>query len=267
MSGDMELEAYWREVAAWDFDRVAQLRRSERIAWRAAAGAGVCALLCAGALVLLLPLKRIAPFLVRVDNTTGIVDVVPTTTVPIDPGEAVTRYLLTHYITVCERFDRATAESDYAECGAFNSAKRNEQWYALWKPTNPASPLNRHKDGSTVEARVVAVSFLGQAGGAANLAQVRYLERLRRGGSSSAVEVSHWIATLEYAYTKPSSNIRLRSLNPLGFKILDFEAEPEVSAPSANEGSVGPTAARGGSSRLRSAPAAPSRAAASGSRR
>ncbi|MGH8326465.1 MAG: virB8 family protein [Steroidobacteraceae bacterium] len=249
MSGDMELEAYWREVAAWDFDRVAQLRRSERIAWRAAAGAGVCALLCAGALVLLVPLKQIAPFLVRVDNTTGIVDVVPSTTVPIDPGKAVTRYLLTHYITVCERFDRATAESDYAECGAFNSAKRNEQWYALWKPTNPASPLNRHKDGSTVEARVVAVSFLGQAGGA-DLAQVRYLERLRRSGSSSTIEVSHWIATLEYAYTKPSSNIRLRSLNPLGFKILDFEAEPEVSAPSANEGSVGPTAARGGSSRI-----------------
>lgn len=267
MSGDIELEAYWREVSAWDFDRVAQLRRSERIAWRAAAGAGVCALLCAVALVFLLPLKQIAPFLVRVDNTTGIVDVVPTTAGAIDPGKAVTRYLLTHYITVCERFDRATAENDYAECGAFNSAKRNEQWYALWNPTNPASPLNRYKDGSTVQARVVAVSFLGQAGGASSLAQVRYLKRRRRGGSSSGVEVTHWIATLEYAYTKPSSNIRLRSLNPLGFKILDFEAEPEVSASPANEGSVGPTAARPSSSLVPSPPATPSMAAASGSRR
>ena len=36
--------------------------------------------------------------------------------------ETVTRYLLDHYVTVCERFNFATAESDYEECGAFHSA-------------------------------------------------------------------------------------------------------------------------------------------------
>ncbi len=227
MSAEGELEAYWREAAAWDFDRVAQLRRSERNAWWAAAGAGFCALLCASALALLVPLKQLTPFIVRVDNTTGVVDVVPTTTGPIDPGEAVTRYLLTHYVTVCERFNFATAESDYRECGAFHSARRNEEWYALWNPANSASPLNRYKDGTTIRASVVSVSFFRRASGLTDLAQVRYIKRLRRGGGG-AEEETHWIATVQYAYAQPSKDIDIRSLNPLGFKILDFRPEPEV---------------------------------------
>ncbi len=227
MSADPDLEAYWREAAAWDFDRVAQLRRGEQNAWRAAAMAGLCALLCASALVLLVPLKQLAPFIVRVDNTTGIVDVVPTMTRAIDPGEAVTRYLLTHYVTVCERFNFATAESDYMECGAFHSAKRNEEWYALWNPANASSPLNRYKDGTTIRASVESVSFFRRASGITDLAQVRYIKRLRHGGGGQE-EVTHWIATIQYAYARPSNDIRIRSLNPLGFKILDFSTEPEV---------------------------------------
>jgi type IV secretion system protein VirB8 len=227
VSVDRELEAYCEEATAWDFDRVAQLRRGARLAWIAAAGAGLVALLCAGALVLLVPLKQIAPFLVRVDNTTGIVDVAPIAAAPLNPGEAVTRYLLTHYVMVCERFNFATAESDYAECGAFHSAQRNQAWYAAWSPANPASPLNLYKDGTTIRASVVSVSFFQRGNGITDLAQVRYLKRLRHAGAAEE-EVTHWIATIQYAYTAPSQDIRTRSLNPLGFKVLDFRPEPEV---------------------------------------
>jgi type IV secretion system protein VirB8 len=227
MTADRELESYWSEAAAWDLDRAAQLHRSERVAWLVAAASGLCALLCACALLLVVPLKQIVPFLIRVDNTTGIVDVAPITAGRIDPGEAVTRYLLTHYITVCERFNFATAESDYAECGAFHSAQRNQAWYAAWNPANPSSPLNLYKDGTTVRATVVSVSFFRRANGIADLAQVRYLKRLRRAGSAEE-EVTHWIATIQYAYTAPSQDLHTRSLNPLGFKVLDIRPEPEV---------------------------------------
>ena len=137
MSGDAALEAYWREASAWDSDRVAQLRRGERRAWWAAIAGWLCAISCAGAVALLAPLKQIAPFVVRVDNSTGIVDVVPMAPGRVDPGELVTRYLLTHYVTICERFNLATAESDYAECGAFHSAQRNQLWYTQWNRANP----------------------------------------------------------------------------------------------------------------------------------
>jgi type IV secretion system protein VirB8 len=224
---DGELEDYWREAAAWDFDRVEALRRSERNAWRIATASAAGALLSIVTLALLVPLKQLVPFIIRVDNTTGIVDVVPTLVRPIDPGQAVTRYLLTHYVRVCQRFDFPTAESDYDECGAFQSAKRNEQWYALWRRTNPDSPLNLYKDGTVVQARVVAVSFLERTSRVSGLAQVRYVREVRPAGGAQA-RLTHWIATIEYAYGKPSTNVRLRSLNPLGFKILEFAAQPEV---------------------------------------
>ena len=94
----------------------------------------------AAALMLLMPLKHVEPFVVRVDNATGIVDVVPVYQGRHGMQEAVTRYLLTHYVTVCERFNYATAESDYEECGAFHTAQRNQAWYALWNPNNPHRP-------------------------------------------------------------------------------------------------------------------------------
>jgi len=241
-----ELERYWQEAASWETDRVAQLRRSERVAWWSAGGGWACALLGGAALLMLLPLKQLMPFVVRVDNTTGIVDVVPQLNLQAEPAEVVTRYFLTHYITVCERFSFPTAESDYEECGAFHAAQRNQAWYALWNPVNPSSPLNVYKDGSTVRASVSAVSFLRRANGVSDLAQVRYLKRLRRSGSTQD-EITHWIATIQYAYAQPSADVRVRSWNPLGFKILDFRPEPEVIAESAS-GAVGAEASGVGTS-------------------
>lgn len=243
MSSEPALEAYWRAASAWDLDRIEALRRGERRAWRVAAAATLCTLLCAAALAVLFPLVRIAPFLVRVDNSTGIVDVVPMMAGPVDPGEAVTRYLLTHYVTVCERFDPASAESDYAECGAFQTAQLNQAWYARWNPANPASPLNLYKDGTSVRASVVSVSFFRRASGLADLAQVRYVKHLRR-ASGGAEEATHWIATIQFAYASPSKDVRTRSLNPLGFKVLDFRPEPEVIAGGAARDEAVPPSAR-----------------------
>jgi type IV secretion system protein VirB8 len=194
----------------------------------------------AAALMLLTPLKRVEPFVVRVDNTTGVVDVVPQYSGKAEPAEAVTRYLLTHYITVCERFNFATAESDYQECGAFHSAQRNQAWYDLWNRSNPLSPLNLYKDGSTVRARVISVSFFERANGVADLAQVRYV-KARRAASASDEQATHWIATVQYGYSEPSKYPQTRSWNPLGFKVIDFRPEPEVAA-DASAG-AGPSAA------------------------
>ena len=206
---------------------MAETQRSARIAWWTAGGGWSCALMSVAALMLLMPLKRVDPFVVRVDSSTGVVDVVPVYTGHAQGAEAVTRYLLTHYVTVCERFNFATAESDYQECGAFQSGQRNQAWYALWNPANPASPLNLYKDGTTLSARVVSVSFFNRANGIADLAQVRYVKGRRAAGSADE-QLTHWIATVQYGYTEPSKNPQTRNWNPLGFKVVDFRPEPEV---------------------------------------
>lgn len=227
VSQDKELAAYFQEAANWDSDQNARLLRSAVTAWRVAAAATVCLLMSCAALMLLVPLKTVEPFLVRVDASTGVVDAVPEYHGSEQLPQAVTRYFVSHYVGVCERFNYATAESDYEECSAFHNAQRNQSWYAQWNPSNPASPLNVHKDGSTVTIQIQSVSFFTRAVGVADLAQVRYLKVQRLPGASSA-SISHWIANIRYAYSSPSANPKLRAWNPLGFKVLDFVSEPEV---------------------------------------
>jgi type IV secretion system protein VirB8 len=221
------LAEYFREAVSWDTDRAAQAQRAARWAWRTAGAGWVCALAMAVCLALLMPLKHVEPFVVRVDSSSGIVDVVPVYAGKAGLEQIVTRYFLAHYISVCERFNFATAESDYEECGAFHAAQRNQAWYALWNPTNPASPLNIHKDGSTVRVQVEAVSFFQRGSGVSDLAQVRYLKAERQGGGMDE-RFTHWIATIQYAYTTPSKDPRVRRWNPLGFKVVELTSEPEA---------------------------------------
>jgi len=221
---------YFQEAQSWDADRAAQFRRAARLAWWVAGAGWLCAVAGCVALAVLMPLKRVDPFLVRVDSSTGIVDVVPIFVGVAQPEEAVTRYFLSHYLSVCERFNFVTAESDYEECGAFHSAQRNQTWYAQWTATNPASPLNVHKDGSSVRVQVNSVSFFTKASGLSDLAQVRYL-KAARSGSGGEETITHWIATVQYAYVEPAKDPKTRRWNPLGFKIVDFRSEPEIAAP------------------------------------
>jgi type IV secretion system protein VirB8 len=227
MSADPALEAYLKEAISWDADRVALRERSARTAWRVAAVATVLLVLSILTLMLLMPLKHVEPFVIRVDSATGVVDVVPVFAGAAAMPESVTRYFLDHYVTICERFDFATAESDYEECGAFHNAARNQVWYSQWDRANPASPLNVYKDGTSVRSQVGAVSFFERASGVQDLAQVRYLKALRAGGSGKE-QITHWIATVQYVYGDPSKDPRIRRWNPLGFKVLNFRAEPEV---------------------------------------
>ena len=227
MTSDKSLVAYFDEAASWDADRAAQAARSCRIAWCVAAAA-VCAALAASAAVMLLaPLKHVEPFLIRVDSTSGLVDVVPVYTGTAELPEAVTRYLLTHYVEVCEQFYWSTAERDYEECGAFNSVARNQQWSAEWALSNPSSPLNLHKDGSEVSVHVVSVSFFQRANSVTDLAQVRYT-RSTHTGDNSGEHTTHWIGNVQFTYAKPSTDVVTRQWNPLGLRILEFRTEQEV---------------------------------------
>jgi type IV secretion system protein VirB8 len=235
------MEGYFAEARSWDADRSAQFKRSAQAAWLTAAAGWLCAVAGAIALAVLMPLKRVDPFVIRVDNTTGVIDVVPVYAGVASMDESVTRYFLTHYLNVCERFNFATAESDYEECGAFHSPQRNQTWYALWTTTNPASPLNVHKDGSTVRVQVTSVSFFTRGSGLSDLAQVRYLKAAQQGPGAEE-SVTHWLATVQYAYAEPAKDPRTRRWNPLGFKIIEFRTEPEAIAerPSASSTRAAP---------------------------
>jgi type IV secretion system protein VirB8 len=229
MKQDEALAAYFTEAASWDADRAALNARSARIAWRIAACACVLTAVALIALTLLMPLKRVDPFVIRVDNTTGIVDVVPVFVGNGSMPEVVTRYFLDHYLTVCERFNFSTAESDYEECSSFHAPARHQEWTAFWDRTNPSSPLNLYRDGTSVRVQVSSITFFERNSGVEDLAQVRFVKAQR--SASGSEQLSHWIATVQYLYATPAHDPRMRRWNPLGFKILSYRADAETRTP------------------------------------
>jgi type IV secretion system protein VirB8 len=233
-----ELAAYFREAVSWDEDRAAQTIRRARMAWMVAALGWTCALVVGVALALMMPLKTVEPYVIRVDNSTGIVDIVPMYAGHAEIGETVARYLLSHYVTTCEGFSYATAERDYEECGAYHNAKRNAEWYALWNQSNPSSPLNLNRDGTVVRVQVTAVTFFKKQNGVSQLAQVRYIRARRPPGGTE--RLTHWIATLEYAWVTPSTDPRSRQWNPLGWRVTDFHTESESLADTVSSSASNP---------------------------
>src|SRR5258708_31696136 len=100
---DPATEAYFAEAMAWDPDRIAMKERSMRIAWRVAALAMGLLAMAIAALLVLMPLKRVEPFVVRVDSSSGIGDVVPLYAGATAMPETVSRHFLSHYIPLSER--------------------------------------------------------------------------------------------------------------------------------------------------------------------
>jgi type IV secretion system protein VirB8 len=227
MRGEPSVAEYLEAARSWDLDRAQAAQRSATRAWRVAAVSVLLTILALVAVAGLTPLKTVEPFLIRVDHSTGIVDVVPVLKGRAEVPEAVTRYFITQYVQSRERYVGALAESDYEQTGAYHSPQMNQAWAAAWNRGNPDSPLNRHADGSTVRVQVNAVSFLSPGSGRADLVQVRFVTARQQGGQG-AEQVTHYVATLQYAYGEPSKDDRLRAVNPLGFKVLEYRREPEV---------------------------------------
>jgi type IV secretion system protein VirB8 len=227
MTRSAEIEDYLSAAQAWEQDLVARAESSKRRAYWVTGAFGALTGLAMLAFVAMLPLKTVEPFVIRVDNTTGVTDVVPMYAGKGDVSEVVTRYLLHNYVITRERYFYAMAEQDYNLIGAYNSPVLNTAWMADWDRANVESPLVRYKDGTTVRSQVQSISFIKRADGSQDLAQVRFLTATKQGGSGAEV-LRHWIATIQYGYIAPSKDEQLRALNPLGFRILEYRKEPEV---------------------------------------
>jgi type IV secretion system protein VirB8 len=244
MAHSTAVDAYLADAQRWEQDLVARAETSRRRAYWVAGGFGALAAMALLALVALQPLKSVQPYVIRVDNTTGITDVVPVYTGKGEIAEVVTRYLLHNYVVARERYFYAMAEQDYNLVGAYNSPVLNTAWMQDWDRANPESPLVRYRDGTTVRSQVQSISFIKRADGTQDLAQVRFLTASKLGGSG-AENIQHWIATIQYGYVAPSKDEQLRALNPLGLRILEYRREPEIVTDAQPAASLEATAVQG----------------------
>lgn len=213
--------AYLEETRSWETDKVIELTKSRRTAWWVASVAGGLAIMSVTAVVLLTPLKTTEPFVIRVDNSTGIVDVVKTLkTGETNYDEAVNKYFVQLYVRHREGFNKETAAENYYSVGILSSANEQQKYQDFFTPKNARSPLNVYGQYAKVRISVKGVSFVKS-----NVALVRYSREIERNGEKP--EVSHWAATVTFKYLGTPMAEKDRAFNPLGFQVVDYRSDPE----------------------------------------
>lgn len=215
------LKQYFENARSWEQDKMLAAYRSRRIAWCVAAAACVVAIVAVGAVAALAPLKTVEPFVIRVDNSTGIVDTVSSLSNSKNNtyNDAITKYFAAKYVRAREGFNMAETSENFKVVTLLSTPQEQERFAALYRGSNPESPQNLYR-GAVVKINVKSISPINS-----QVVTVRYLKEVRK---ENEVKVTHWIATLTFAYHRTPMSEGDRQINPLGFQVSEYRADPEA---------------------------------------
>jgi type IV secretion system protein VirB8 len=215
------LKSYFDKARRFDQDRLIQVERSARIAWFVAISASVIAVVSVFAVAGLTPLKTVEPFVVRVDNSTGIVDVVSALTSTAGTyDEAVTKYFAAKYVRAREGYVWSEAEENFRTVALLSTQPEQTRFAAVYRGSNPDSPQNIYSRSATSRINIVSISMIN-----ASVTSVRYMRTVTRGDD---VRTSHWVVTLTFSYANAPMSSTDRLVNPLGFVVSEYRADPEA---------------------------------------
>jgi type IV secretion system protein VirB8 len=215
------LKNYFEKARRFDQDRLIQVERSARIAWCVAICASIIAVVSVFAIACLTPLKTVEPFVVRVDNSTGIVDVVSALTSTAGTyDEAVTKYFAAKYVRAREGYVSSEAEDNFRTVALLSTQPEQTRFAAAYRGSNPDSPQNIYGRSATSRINIISISMIN-----ASVASVRYMRTVTRGDD---VRITHWVATLTFSYVNAPMSSTDRLVNPLGFVVSDYRADPEA---------------------------------------
>ncbi|MGK6315621.1 virB8 family protein [Neorhizobium sp. DT-125] len=221
MTTSDSLKAYFEKARRFDQDRLIQAERSRRVAWFVALVSSTLACVSIVALAALTPLKTVEPFVIRVDNSTGIVDVVSALTSTAGTyDEEVTKYFAARYVRAREGYVWSEAEENFRTVSLLSTQPEQLRFASTYRGSNPESPQNIYGRAATARISVKSISLIGSA-----VVSVRYMQTVTRGED---VRTTHWVATLTYTYANAPMSSTDRLVNPLGFVVSEYRADPEA---------------------------------------
>lgn len=217
-----DLKAYFERARRWEQDELRSALRSRRLAWTIALIASIGMIISVVAVAALAPLKTVEPFLVRVDDSTGIVDTVASLRdVPEFLDDAMARYFIAKYVRTRESYSRATAEENHRVVSTM-STPDVQQAYTNWiSGNNPVSPQNIYGPSGVVSIQIRSVQLVRPG-----LASVRYMQIAEYQQSRTT---RHYIATVVYEVLPEAQlTIQQRLINPVAFAVTEYRTDPEV---------------------------------------
>lgn len=218
-----EQARYFEAAASWEHDRVRAALRSRVVAWWVAGAACTLSVVAVAAVAMLAPLKRVVPYVIKVDRSTGETQIISALKGPQPRSydEAVNRFFLASYVRLREGWLPQAARENAYGVVAMSDPREQGRYLADMAQTNKRSPVVAIGEKGFVEVSVRSVSFLS-----ATVAQVRFTKSTTMGDTPPAME--NWVATITFQFTSAPELEKDRLINPLGFQVLNYHADPEV---------------------------------------
>jgi type IV secretion system protein VirB8 len=205
-------------------------RRATLLGWVAALSL-LIALCAVGAMVAMLPLKEIRPYVVMVDRQTGESELlVSTRPADLSESEAVREAELVRYVTERETYDVADNRERILRVLATSQDQAAASLRALWTREADQYPPALYGEDSLIRVKIRSVARLNDT-----TAQVRFTRTLEQPGLQPVVRA--FVATIGFAF-QPRVERTLEAVwaNPLGFTVTSYRIDAETLDASTGKG-------------------------------
>lgn len=222
---DRAPEDHFDEALNWEVNEMLRAQKSEARAWKITWGSLALAALSVAAVVGLTPLKTSEPYVIRVNETTGVVDVAKSMKDSKTTYDEVVRKTdLARYVRARESYSRTLAEHYYTTVGLMSSTDMAMKYQAFYNPqSNPkGSPLVVYGEAGAVEVEIKSVSFINEKAASVNYITKEYEDQL----AGTKPRIREWVATITFQYVNAPLKDADREKNPFGFQALEFRRDP-----------------------------------------
>lgn len=183
----------------------------------------VCTLATVIVISQLTPLKTVEPFVIQVDQKSGITQVVdPLTVKELTANEAVNNFFIVEYIRSRESYSVSDLGRNYNVVRILSeSIKVYPQFVSEADPNNPHSNAARLGSTGTRSVKFESITYLNP-----QLAQARVL--IEEKSDSSGYTQQHKIILIGFEYVKMNLTNEERYINPLGFRVTEYRIDEDV---------------------------------------
>ncbi len=178
------------------------------------------------ALIFLTPFKTVEPYVIQVDQKSGMTTVLK----PLRDGqekslteeEALTKSFIVKYILARETYDPQDINQNYDLVRLMSASSEAQKFDAQVTNGNPQSPVERYKTTTTRTVKISSVSFLDQK---KKTAQIRFVSTE---STHNQTKPEYWVAILTFRYVNAPMDESDRLNNPLGFQVLSYRVDQEI---------------------------------------
>ncbi|MBI1276436.1 hypothetical protein GC177_10790 [bacterium] len=185
----------------------------------------VATLISALSVSLLTPLKSVQPFVIQVDEKSGMTQVVtPLSRKELESQKELAQYFVIKYVRAREAYDAALYTENYKTVRLMSEAKIAEEYKKLFNSNNPQSPSNLYGQEIKRVINVRSFQFTGD-----NSAQVRIRVTLE-GDTVINKDPVDYIVWVSYEFQALELTAEQRYINPVGFKVTSYTVDQEFGA-------------------------------------